>query len=338
MAVSPRRLAKTGLAALRLGLRRLTGSRPPGPSPDGARILLYHRVLPREQAATSFSSPHIIVALEDFGRQMALLARHATLLPLSALLAAAREGRALPPRATAVTFDDGWADNLEHALPVLTRHAIPATLFAATDSIGTARIFWQERLRFLLGCPEFSRLSPKDRTALGLPPDPIAPEALIAGLKTRPPGTGDALAEALAVALGRTDFPAASHAMLTWEGLRALRDAGVAIGSHGASHAILTRLSQQAALEECRASRDRLATELGHAPTALAYPNGDVNAAVIGAARAAGYALALAIGDGRNTATTDLFALARINVGLESFAGPGRTMSEARFLERLTRP
>ena len=339
MAARLRRLAKTALAYGRLGLRGLGRPGPAGPAPAGARILLYHRVLPREQLWRTCSSPHIVVAANDFDRQMALLARHAVPMPLARIVEHVREGRQLPPGAAAVTFDDGWADNLTHALPILARHGIPATVFPATDFIGTDRVFWQERLRFLLECPEFSRLSPEIRAALGLPGGNVSSQALIAALKTRPPGSGDALAEALDHALGCSpDFPTAEHAMLSWDELRALRDAGLAIGSHGASHAILTGLSLDDALAECRASRDRLARELGQAPATLAYPNGDVNGTVIQAARAAGYDAALAIGNGRNTAATDLFALARINVGLTTFAGPGQTMSDTRFLERLTRP
>ena len=52
----------------------------------------------------------------------------------------------LPRNALAITFDDGYRDNLTHAAPILARHGLPATIFLATGFIGTAEVPWFDRL------------------------------------------------------------------------------------------------------------------------------------------------------------------------------------------------
>ena len=73
--------------------------------------------------------------------------------PLSSgrrLRACSRAGEPLPDMSCLVTFDDGWWDNFEHALPILRDRGVPAAVFVATDYIGSERCFWQERLNRLL--------------------------------------------------------------------------------------------------------------------------------------------------------------------------------------------
>ena len=98
-------------------------------------ILLYHRVTRLANDRWS-----IAVTPAHFAEHMDVLRRRATVLPLSVLDAPAR------PNARAakvvVTFDDGYADNLHEALPVLQRFDIPATVFVSTDAVVQSREFW----------------------------------------------------------------------------------------------------------------------------------------------------------------------------------------------------
>ena len=75
---------------------------------------------------------------------------------------------------------------------------------------------------------------------------------------------------------------------LTWEELRALRDAGWELGSHTCSHPHLTQLGEDDLRRELAASREACERELG-ACDAIAYPYGDVDARVVAATREAGY-------------------------------------------------
>ncbi len=99
----------------------------------GTLILRYHRVTdlpcdPYEQAVTP----------SHFAEHLEVLRKECCPLPLQDLLQAVQQGR-VPRRAVAVTLDDGYADNLHNAKPLLERYAIPATVFVATGNLGTRR-------------------------------------------------------------------------------------------------------------------------------------------------------------------------------------------------------
>ena len=103
-------------------------------------VLTYHRVLPSDRAAASFSSPAIVVTPSTFAMHMETVKRWFT--PLNASAFAAHSGG----RGCLVTFDDGWYDNHAYALPVLERTGVPMLLFVATNYIGSSDCFWQETL------------------------------------------------------------------------------------------------------------------------------------------------------------------------------------------------
>lgn len=104
------------------------------PWTSGARIFLYHRV--------SRDHDRLSVTPEAFRAQMELLCRTGTNpLLLEEAVAAVQKG--LPGRHVCITFDDGYRDNLDHAIPVLRDLGIPATIFvisAVPD--GGARLYW----------------------------------------------------------------------------------------------------------------------------------------------------------------------------------------------------
>lgn len=95
----------------------------------GIRVLMYHRVLPR----TGFDQ--LTVTPERFAAQMEVLAASREVVSLSAAVADLDNG--MPSRvSTVITFDDGYRDNLLHALPVLRRLNLPATIFVTTAFCG----------------------------------------------------------------------------------------------------------------------------------------------------------------------------------------------------------
>lgn len=114
----------------------------------GALILLYHRVteLP--------SDPNLLaVTPQHFAAHLEVLRKHARPVRLQQLSQDLHKG-SLPSRAVAVTFDDGYADNLYNAKPLLERYDIPATVFITTGYIGHGREFWWDELNGLLLQPE----------------------------------------------------------------------------------------------------------------------------------------------------------------------------------------
>lgn len=128
-------MMRRGLAALS---RRLRTARP------RPRILMYHRV-----ADLACDPWGLAVHPERFAEQLDVLARRRTPLPLDGFVAQLRAGT-LPDDAVAVTFDDGYVDNLHNALPALAAAGVPATLFVASAAIGSPHGFWWDELAQLI--------------------------------------------------------------------------------------------------------------------------------------------------------------------------------------------
>jgi peptidoglycan/xylan/chitin deacetylase (PgdA/CDA1 family) len=126
----PRRLIKEAYASAgfrlhRLGLGRLLAPR--------ITVLLFHRV-------NDDVRDNLTVGIEQFERQMTLLARHCELMTIEQVLATSTVPRSSKPL-VAVTFDDGYRDNFQHAAPILRRHGIPAAFFVATGIVDSEQRF-----------------------------------------------------------------------------------------------------------------------------------------------------------------------------------------------------
>lgn len=305
-------------------------------------VLTYHRVLPDEARAESFSADGIVVTPGTFDRQMRLLARRFQVLTPDDFFAVLAGHRPWPTRGCLVTFDDGWWDNLEYAAPVLSRHGIPALLFVATDFIGSSSVFWQERLSNMLmqvrTCGEPARvflqqldaahLLAVDKAGLRL-----AIRGVIDQFKRRPPAD---LQQALLATenflahKGVTPRAAAADRFLSWQQLaQLLGESPFLVGSHGCSHVPFTHLTAEELEAQLRLSRDRIAQETGAAVKDLAYPNGDCDGNVAQSTGAAGYRMAFSTERGYVASSDNRHRLRRINIHEHG------SSTDAMFLARL---
>ena len=280
---------------------------------DGSRalVLMYHRVLPRSEALRNFVEPGMYVAPETFASHLALLESHFRILPLAEVVERLASGRSLPSHACSITFDDGWRDNLDHALPELERRGIPATIFVVTERIGTPGAFWPDEL-----CRRMAPLHRRERQRLAHDlgvierGDPV--RALLAHLKDLPDAHRRA---ALASLREATEAPpAGAPELLDWDDLSRLARAGVDIEAHGATHAILCGLPAWEAERELRSALETL-REHGHGrQRLLAYPNGGHDEQVRSTARQLGYRAAVTTESGLADARTDPMAIPRVDL------------------------
>jgi peptidoglycan/xylan/chitin deacetylase (PgdA/CDA1 family) len=310
---------------------------------DRAVVLTYHRVLPEERSAESFSTDAIVVSPETFRRQMQLLRRLFTPLSADQFAQALVAGR-MPEGACVVTFDDGWYDNLDYALPILRETAVPAVLFVATDYIGTDACFWQERLSRALSAarrmpersgPLFAELGASHVLDPSLTPaqTKLAIRAIIDRYKAQPQAEIDALVrkvEDLLQSAGVATDQQHPDRFLTWEQVKALDASGlVAIGSHCCTHTPLTKLDPLAVQTELQRSKQIIRERVGIDPSDLAYPNGDHDTQIAKAVEGNGYRCAYTTVRGLVEPTSDAFRLRRINIHEHS------TDSDAAFMSRL---
>jgi len=283
-------------------------------SPSGARarlsILIYHRVLPTDDAFNTWD-----VTASEFELQMRALAEQFSPLPLSEAVERLA-ARSLPARAVCVTFDDGYADNAEVALPILRKHRVPATFFIATGYLDGGRMFNDtvtESIR-AISTPTL------DLASLGLGRlvlDTVeAKRAAIARilpvLKYLPAPEREAQAARLGELAG---ISPSSDLMMREAQVRELHAAGMGIGAHTVTHPILLNTAPEAARREIVESGRRLAEILREPVRLFAYPNGkpgvDYGAEHVQMVRDAGFAAAVSTGWGVATERSDRFQLPR---------------------------
>jgi len=273
-------------------------------------ILTYHRV--NDDGDPFFSALPTAV----FERQMRHVARNYRVLPLEDLVERLQRG-GLPRNTLAITFDDGYRDNLTHAAPILSRLGLPATIFLATGFIGTAEVPWFDRLAHGLkkSTMDMVRTPWGDELALsGLPARMRAMERTLEHFKRVPDEERHRGLDELLTALGDTDQRIFKNLMLSWDDVHAVRGLGFTIGAHTVNHPILSRVTPQRAWTEILGSRTMIESACGAAPRAFAYPNGgteDYTETVKRLVREAGFTCAVTTRFGLNTSNTNPWELRR---------------------------
>jgi peptidoglycan/xylan/chitin deacetylase (PgdA/CDA1 family) len=309
-----------------------------------AVVLMYHRVLPGQPPHDAFSADAIVVTPTTFERQMRFLRRFFNPVGIEQFRSMIQGETPWRPRTCLVTFDDGWFDNAEHALPVLERHSVPAVVFVATAYLGTRTTFWQERLArllfnaWLLGERSrrvFAEFEATEILQLGQDQARVQIRELITRIKSRTQNEINGLIERLTQCLhehGVILDSCGDDRFMSWAQAAAMLDSGlVAIGSHAHTHAPLTSISHDDVRRELRQSTDELQARLRYRPKFFAYPNGDYDEHVVGLVREASYQLAFTTDPGWVARGDHPLRLKRINIGERG------TESPAGFLCRLLR-
>ena len=245
-------------------------------SPTRIAILKYHSI---KQDPASFDQTigHAIIhSAPCFARQMELVSREYHPVSLDDILAFLQGRTSLPRRPVAVTFDDGFLDNMEIAAPILNRYGLSATFFVTVGFIGSPHAPWYCRLRNAFKTTrriEFRHPNGRGCFQLRVPCEARA--GFLAASEFFARHTGDQqeqfvrqIEESLEVS------PVSGEGlMMQWDHVRALRAAGHSIGSHTVSHPNLAQIAGDQANYELYESRSRLAAELGEPVLHFSYPN-----------------------------------------------------------------
>lgn len=258
----------------------------------GALILLYHRVSP--DAGDPRRDPWgLAIQPETFASHLDWLVTHARVLPLAELDARRRAG-ALPPRSVAITFDDGYRDNLLRALPALAERQLPATFFLVAGQPGEP--FWWDRLAAAVLAP--GRLAPALASrAVGAETadDPRSRRRLLDRLhgSLRDDSVGRRrLFDALAVEGAGMENWGERRCLDSDEIVRLAAADGMEIGAHGLDHEALAELDEAAQRHQVVGSRHALERLVGGPVSSFSYPYGtplDWNPCSLRLVREAGY-------------------------------------------------
>lgn len=303
--------------------------------------LMYHRVLPAQHPDMPWVQPGMYVSPDTLRQHIDWLREYFELVDLQDWLDAVRERRPVPRRACALTFDDGWLDNYEHAWPILRAEQAPATMFVVTSLVGSQRSFWPERLarlvwsqtgkcwanlatdpwRWLLDLdPEVFQKN-RHRTRIGI-------DRLVQAAKRR---YADQYIEQRIEAIEQYVSSTGSNRDLAdWSELKEMVDSGwIRLGSHTRHHVRLRDgVPTKVLIDEIVNSSKEIEANTGMAPGLFCYPNGERSAEAIRLVSAQ-YRAAVTTDRGWNSATSDPHQLRRI--GLHQDISSSRTAFIARL-------
>ena len=243
-------------------------------------ILLYHRVQEMD------SDPYdLTVSPSRFKDQLQYIKNTCNPISLSYLIEAVKSKR-LPNRAVAVTFDDGYIDNLEVAYPLLESQGIPATIFVASGYIGGVKEFWWDALERILllnkQLPNQLQLWIKNKkydwTISSIDQQEQVHREIYQALRLLHPIEREQILEEL-ISWGGGDSKTRTHLRpMTEAELRKLAQSGlVDIGAHSINHPVLASLPLTMQQAEIWESRDQLEKIMEKPITVFAYPYGKRN-------------------------------------------------------------
>jgi peptidoglycan/xylan/chitin deacetylase (PgdA/CDA1 family) len=301
-------------------------------------VLLYHRI-----AAADTPDPWgLCVGQSRFREHLEVLQRMATVIPLRHVGDLRNRDRG--KRVVALSFDDGYLDNLHAALPLLERFGAPATFFVPTACIGREAPFWWDELAADVLSPEplpraielsqggFRwRWSAAEESYRGSEPRARRRllDSLYSRLLTLEETTRDRVLEALANALGRPRPRPRGCRPMNADELRTLGASPlVEVGAHTETHCHLASVSHEKQAAEIEGSFATIGELLGKRPESFAYPYGAFDARSVDLVRRAGFARACTSEPGLAWHTGDVCKLPRVVV---------RDWDGATFARRLRR-
>lgn len=276
-------------------------------------VLTFHGVLSEPDPLR----PDEITA-DEFAALMLYLRNRFEILPLNLALDAVRSGTG-SAGTLAITFDDGYRNNVAVALPILVELGLTATFFVATGFLDGG-MMWNDTV-----IESVRRFRGKEicLEKLGDSPVPIATDndkrllidQLLSSFKHRKIAQRQSLADAIAQSAGGS-LP--DDMMMRTDDVRMLARAGMTIGGHTIDHPILRLESENEVVRQLAESRQFLKEVSGQAVSLFAYPNGrpgdDYGVRDVGLVRQAGFAAALTTSWGSIGSGSDMFQLPRVSL------------------------
>lgn len=283
-----------------------------------AAVLMYHSVMP-DPATYADSLGGIIHSESEFGAQMELLSRDYHPISLEQLVENLKRGRDLPNRSVVVTFDDGYTDNSEVAMPILNHLGISATFYVTVDCVEQRKLPWPSRLRYAFRKTTRPAWSDPRGQFWPLRDFDSRERAYLASCDHCCQLIGKmqedfvhGVEEQLQVAVP-SDL---SSLMMTYDQIRSLVRDGHIVGSHTMTHPNMAYIKEDEAKVEFAESKQRLENELKSPIKHFSYPCPAMtphwNKQTLAQSRSLGYESAVTTNGGVTRCGDDPLALKRI--------------------------
>jgi peptidoglycan/xylan/chitin deacetylase (PgdA/CDA1 family) len=238
---------------------------------------MYHSVEDEPERYASSIGIGIIHATSMFTRQMELVATRFTPVTIDDVWLFLVEGKPLPPRAVAVTFDDGYADNAELVAPILSRFGVRAAFYLTAGLIGTENPPWFCRLRNAFATARKKEWHPPiEGLAWSLTTTKDRNAALLVAFDFCASLAGDTLeqtVQSIEHDLDVEPWNGGRGLMMDWSQARALQKSGHIVGCHTLTHPNVAQVSDDVARKELTVSKRKLEEELGAPVLHFSYPH-----------------------------------------------------------------
>ena len=276
------------------------------------QILTYHRINDEDD---SFLPS---MKIKTFSDQINYISSKFNILSLEDIVKGMKK-KDIPDNSIVITFDDGYKDNYLNAFPILKELSIPATIFLATEAIGTQNILWHDRvfaafkdtkMNYLDGSginhQKYSLMTQEEKM--------YARSEILKFLKYIDNEERDLYIDRLIKILEINEKKENLNLMMTWEDVRSMYEDGISFGAHTVTHTILSNLTIEKMREEILTSKKVVEENLQTVVKTFAYPNGtraDFNETTKDLLRESGYSCAVTTIFGTNSLDQDCFELRR---------------------------
>jgi peptidoglycan/xylan/chitin deacetylase (PgdA/CDA1 family) len=260
-------------ALLRTGTLRLA-QRLAAPS---AVILMYHSIV--EDPERTRNTIGVSQSGQDFEAHIRTLTERFAPVTLEQVTEFVNAGRPLPPGAVAVTFDDGFADNYECALPIMKRYGVSAAFYIMVNAVETGTSPWYCRLNFAFKTTTKPKWTdPEQGQTYKIETGRERKAALGRAWEIGASKVGGWQNEFVMLVERSLEVePPGARVMMTWDQVRALRRAGHLIGAHTLSHPNLAHVTREEARAEIEGSKNRIEEEIGEPVEHFSYPHPALN-------------------------------------------------------------
>ena len=243
-------------------------------SDASAAILMYHSVMadPAEQADLLGGIVH---SEAEFRAQMQILSREYRPVSLDRLMDLLKAGEEIPKRSVVVTFDDGYTDNCEVAMPILNELGIPATFYITVDCVEQRKLPWPSRLRFAFRKTKLTGWNDGHGKPWSMPDFDTRERAFIAACDECCQLSGQPQEDFVLGVEQQLHVSAPSYAgslMMNFNQLRNLVEHGHIVGSHTMTHPNMAYITEDEAMLELSRSKERLEGQLNTAVRHFSYP------------------------------------------------------------------
>jgi peptidoglycan/xylan/chitin deacetylase (PgdA/CDA1 family) len=283
-------------------------------------ILMYHRVI--DDSRLDPFSLGMCVTRDHFDDQISYLQRHFNPIGIRDAVARVQRSEPLPDRAVSITFDDGYLDNYQLALPILEKRQIPMTLFVPTGGLDTDEPLWWDRVIHAFATTTKSSLAPQS-AGIPLPSDTLSlspwkrgetAELVLESLWTLPMDKVKPAVLRIERELLPPRSPGSKARRMTSQQILDMHRRGVEIAAHSVDHPNLSLETPAQVRWEMQTSKRILEHLCGSPVDGFAYPAGWMNDDTVSAAKESGFRYAVTTKPAFNSRQIDLLKLSRIGM------------------------